>query len=151
MHVIAFDGEPIMKKIMQSKNNKKTRSLAVAAEATKTLKMVKDEEAFYFYEAVGKSTGEKARNLSDFLEKVKAIKSDSLAFHLQRGDFQNWIEKSLGDSKLARKLEKISPADCTDVRMSICKAVENRLKELQKSSTTIACSDESLTVLQPCS
>jgi len=150
MHVIAFDGELVMKKIMSSKNSKRAQSLKVDVEATKTLKTVGDQEAFYFYEAVGKSTGEKARNLSDFLERVKTAKSDSLVFHLQRGDFQNWVEKILGDSKLAKKLGRLSPSNCDDARMSICKTVENRIKELQESPAAIL-ADESSAVLQPCS
>jgi hypothetical protein len=150
MHVIAFDGELVMKKIMSSKNSKRAQGLKVDVEATKTLKTVGDQEAFYFYEAVGKPTGEKARNLSDFLERVKTAKSDSLVFHLQRGDFQNWVEKILGDSKLAKKLGRISPSNCDDVRMSICKTVENRIKELQESPAAIL-ADESSAVLQPCS
>jgi hypothetical protein len=131
-----------MKKTMSPKNKKRVearnkQNLEVDTEAVKILRTVRDQEAFYFYEAVGKSTGEIARNLSDFLDKVKSVKSESLMFHLQRRDFQNWIEKILGDSKLAGKLERISCSNSDDVRMSIYKTVENRIKQLRESSVSI--------------
>lgn len=137
-----------MKKTMPSKKKKKMQSPRVDVEATRTLRTVGDQEAFYFYEAVGRPTGEQARNLSDFLERAKTVKTDSLMFHLQRGDFQNWVEKILGDSKLAKKLRTISPSNKDDVRVSICKAVENRIKELQELPIAILV-DENSAVIQP--
>jgi hypothetical protein len=142
-----------MKKATTSKNEKraisrKRQSLDVDVESPKIMRTVRDQEAFYFYEAVGKPTGEIARNLSDFLDKVKSVKSESLTFHLQRGDFQNWIEKILGDSKLAGKLERISPSNGDDIRMSIYRTVEKRIKELKETSVEIHV-DDSLAVLVP--
>jgi len=112
------------------------------AEAVRTLRTVKDQEAFYFYEAVGKPTGELARNLSDFLNKVKVVKSESLVFHLQRKDFQNWVANTLGDSKLAEKLGRISPSNGNNLRTNVCKTVENRIEELRESSLAISIEDE---------
>jgi hypothetical protein len=143
-----------MKKAM-SKNKKRTenmnrQNLEVDPEAVKIQRTVGDHEAFYFYEAVGKPTGEMARSLSDFMDKLTHVKTESLLFHHLRGDFPNWIEKVLGDSKLAGKLEKITSSSGDDVRMKIHKAVENRLKELRESSLAILV-DENLTVLPPSS
>lgn len=130
-----------MKKAMPSKNKRtkgrNIQNLEVGTEAVKVLRTVGDQEAFYFYEAIGKPTGEIARNLSDFLDKVKSVNSESLIFHLQRRDFQNWVEKILGDSKLARELGRISSSNSDDIRMRICKTVENRIKELGESSAAI--------------
>ena len=113
------------------------------AEAVTILRTVKDQEAFYFYEDVGKPTGEVARNLSDFLDKVRSAKSESLVFHIQRNDFQSWVQKILGDKKLAQKLERMSPSNSNEIRTCICRAVENRIKELKETSTTILVSDNS--------
>jgi hypothetical protein len=131
-----------MKKTISSKNKNRTKTRnrqnpEIDMGAAKILKTVTDQEAFYFHEAVGKPTGQIARSLSDFLEKAKSVKPESLMFHLQRRDFQSWIEKILGDSKLARKLEEISISNGDDVKMSICRTVENRIKELRDSSKTI--------------
>jgi hypothetical protein len=117
--------------------------------AVKTLRTVGDQEAFYFYEAIGKPTGETARNLLDFLDKVKSVKSESLLFHLQRRDFENWIGKTLGDSKLAEKLEGIPCSSSDDVRTSLCKTVENRIKELGEPSAAILADENSAVLMLP--
>jgi len=127
---------------MPSKSKKKKRVpkkrlLEVNLDATRILRTVGDQEAFYFYEAFGKPTGESTRSLSDFLEKVKSVKSESLLFHLQRKDFQNWIKETLGDSKLARKIGRIVPSCNEDIRTKIYSAVENRIKELNTASAKL--------------
>lgn len=139
-----------MKRTVSSRNARTRRrsqqNLEVNGETVKVLRTVGDNEAFYFYEALGKPTGEVARNLPDFLDKVKSIKTESIMFHLQRKDFGNWIGKVLGDTRLAQKLEEISPSSNGDIRMSISRTVENRIKELTESSTTIL-ADANSTVL----
>lgn len=129
-----------MKKTLYTKNKMSTKGgskqkVEADAEAAKILRTVRDQEAFYFYESVGKPTGENARNLIDFLDKAKSIKTESLTFHLQRHDFQNWVQKILGDSKLATELSKTSSSNKEDIRTSICRIVENRIKELRESNT----------------
>jgi len=142
-----------MKKGITLKNEKKIerkkrQNVNVDIESLKILRTVGDKDAFYFYEAVGKPTGEVAKNLSDFLDRVKSAKAESLVFHLQRRDFQNWVQKILGDSKLARKLGSISPANSEDVRTNIYRIVESRIKELRESSAEIHV-NENMVVLVP--
>jgi hypothetical protein len=142
-----------MKKRITLKNEKKIerrkrQSVNVDTESLKILRTVGDKDAFYFYEAVGKPTGEVAKNLSDFLDRVKSAKAESLVFHLQRRDFQNWVEKILGDSKLARKLGSISPANSDDIRTNVYRIVESRIKELKESSAEIHV-NENVAVLVP--
>jgi hypothetical protein len=141
-----------MKQTMPSRNKKKpkgrnTQNLRVHTEAVKVLRTVGSQEAFYFYEAVGKPTGEVATNLSDFLDNVNSVKSESLTFHLQRRDFQNWVEKILGDSKLAEELGEISPSNSNDIRAKIHETVENRLRELRESSAQISVAENALVLL----
>ncbi len=115
----------------------KSKSSEIIVEAERILRTVRENEAFYFYEAIGKPTGENARNLFDFLEKIKSTKLESLIFHHQRKDFKNWIEKTLGDSDLARKIERIAPSRDDKFRTRIQTAVENRLKELRGATVTV--------------
>jgi hypothetical protein len=150
MHVkVASMVKPMKKttppRIKRTKEAKRQNS-KVDMGAVEILRTVGDQEAFYFYEAIGKPTGEIARNLPDFLDKVKSVKPESLLFHLQRKDFENWIGKTLGDSKLAEKLEGIPSSSSDDVRISLCKTVENRIKELGEPSAAIL-ADEISTVL----
>ncbi len=138
------------KRKMYSKNNaarKNKHNVEVDATAVKALRTVGDQEAFYFYEAIGKPTGETAKNLTDFLDKVKTVKTESLKFHLQRNDFRNWVEKIVGDTKLAKELAKVSTSDSHDIRTIVCKAVENRIKELRESSTGLTVADNTLVLL----
>ena len=129
-------------KTRKKRKPQKSSGLEVNAEDVKILRTVGDEEAFYFYEAIGKPTGENAQSLSDFLEKMKSVKLESLLFHLQRKDFQTWIEKTLGDSKLARKMDGIPPSHDDDLRTKIHATVENRIKELRGTSLTLLVSED---------
>jgi len=125
------------KKLLQ-----KGKSLEIDKEAIRIMRTVKDEEAFYFYEALGKPTGESARSLPDYLGKIKSVKLESLLFHLERKDFQNWIKKTLGDPKLARKLDRIKPSYNDNLRTKIHAAVENRIKELRGASLELLVSED---------
>jgi hypothetical protein len=141
-----------MKKTVTSTGNRSTRNahrqnMESDPQSAKALRSVGDQEAFYFYEAVGKPTGQNAKNLYDFLEKVKTVKTESLAFHLQRKDFQNWVEKILGDAKLSRELGRIQAADSKDVRMLLSEIVQQRIKELKQSSTGLIVSENSVVFL----
>jgi len=100
----------------------------------KVLRTVKSEEAFQFYEAVGRPTGERATSLLDFLEKIKTVKLESLEFHLQRKDFQNWLRKTIGDSELARKVERMRKPNDDSMRTRIHSTIEEHLKELRKGA-----------------
>jgi hypothetical protein len=127
--------------------NAKRQNVESNAQSAKALRTVGDQEAFYFYEAVGKPTGQNAKNLNDFLEKVKTIKAESLAFHLQRRDFQNWAEKILGDAKLAREIGRISATNSDDVRTLVSEIVQHRIKELKQSSSGLMVSENSVVYL----
>jgi hypothetical protein len=133
---------------MAKKSQQNIRSLDVDEDAVRTLRPLREEEAFHFYAAVGEPTGEKAGSLADFLERVRSVKLESLAFHHQRKDFQNWVETTLGDSKLARKMGRIRPSCDDSLRQKMCTVVEGRIKELTETSMTIYVS-EGLAVTPP--
>jgi hypothetical protein len=132
-----------------SKLNKKIRSreVKVDAKATRTLRTLSNEEAFHFYEDIGKSTGESARSLRDFMEKTKAVKLESLIFHLKRKDFKNWVENTLGDPKLSKELEKIPVTHNNRLRAEVYSVVRDRLKELEATSDLVTyCVNEPATI-----
>ncbi|MGQ9640628.1 MAG: hypothetical protein ACUVUF_00700 [Candidatus Bathycorpusculaceae bacterium] len=121
------------------KKKKKVRNqrLEVKLDAVKVLRNLKDEEAFYFYEDIGKPTGQVARSLSDFLDKVNSVTLESLNFHLERGDFQNWIKETLGDVKLAARINQIMPSKNEKLREQITEIVGNRLQKLKAAPVTL--------------
>jgi len=125
---------------MHRKAQQKKRGIEINTGAVRVLRALREEEAFYFHVAVGKPTGENAKSLSDFSEKIKSIELESLAFHLQRKDFQNWIKKTLGDPKLARRIGKIRPSHDDNLRRKMCTAIENRIKELREAPLTLSLS-----------
>ena len=132
-----------------SKLNKKTRSrqVKVDAKATRTLRTLSNEEAFHFYEDIGKPTGESARSLCDFLGRIESVKLESLIFHLKRNDFKNWVENTLEDAKLGKKLKKIPITHNKRLREEVCSAVRDRLKELEVTADPMTiCVDEPATV-----
>jgi len=101
-------------------------------EVSKILGTVNYERAFYFYNGVGKPNGEFAVSLSDFCSKINVVSSESLAFHLKRRDFQNWIREVMGDVELAKRMDKIQVKD-NALRSTLHAFVSNRIKELQDS------------------
>ncbi len=120
---------------MKRKARQNRRPIQCEENALKLLRTVGDGEAFHFYAALGQPTGEKAANLREFLEKTKTVKLESLLFHLQRKDIQTWLQKTIGDLELARKIGRIRVSHDDRVRMKIGAVIESRLKELREENS----------------
>jgi len=101
-------------------------------EVSKILGTVAFERAFYFNDGIDKPNGEFAVSLSDFCNKINLVSSESLAFHLKRRDFQNWISEVIGDVELANRMDKIHVKE-NALRSTLHAFVSNRIKELQDS------------------
>ena len=121
----------------QNKTNRTRQSVRVEGKAVRALRTLGNQEAFYFYETIGKPTGQSARSLNEFLDKIKSVKLESLVFHLQRKDFKNWIANTLGDPKLAQKIQMLPTEHKDQLRTLICTTVEARLKELEGPSVQV--------------
>ncbi len=67
------------------------------------LRTVPYEKGFHFYTGLGYFTGKTATTLDAFEKKLQVVAADSVNFHFQRGDFQKWIEDTLGDKELAKR------------------------------------------------
>ncbi len=127
---------------MAKKPKQKRQALDIDEDAVRTLRPLSAEEAFNFYTAIGEPTGEAAASLPDFLEKIKSARLESLSFHLNRKDFQNWARTTLGDSKLAKRIGRIPLSHDDNLKRKLCTAVENRIKELAEISQTICISED---------
>lgn len=102
----------------------------------KILGTVVYDKAFYFYEDIGKPTGDFAVSLSDFCSKIDKVDPKSLAFHLKRGDFENWVRDIIGDVELSNqmarlKTQKSALNDNAVARKRIHEAVTDRIVALQ--------------------
>ena len=94
------------------------------------------DQAFFFYEDTGKPTGDFAVNLSEFCNKISTINPNSLAFHLKRGDFENWVKEIIGDNELAQRIRKLKTNKTTwkneaTLRNKLHATVRDRIAELQ--------------------
>jgi hypothetical protein len=88
----------------------KTRAYSAKTTAKKdpsTPFSVPPQRAFYFYTNIGAPTGQVASSLEDFNNKLKSVNVASIEFHMQRGDFENWIRDVFHNSKLAARLKLI--------------------------------------------
>jgi predicted transcriptional regulator len=96
--------------------------------AIKIGNMVADDKTFNFYVGVEKPLGFSAHSLEEFYRMVKQVYSDSLDFHLYRGDFENWIRQVIGDNVLADEVTalKASGLNGEGLRKALLEAIDNR-------------------------
>ncbi len=74
---------------------------------SRILRTLPREKAFYFFTSIGNYTGKRAISLKEFMDKINEVTVKSLEFHLYRGDFEKWIDKTLEDQELTRKIENL--------------------------------------------
>jgi hypothetical protein len=90
--------------------------------------VVPQEKAFQFYIGVDRPLGFSAYSLEEFCRLIKQVCSDSLDFHLYRGDFQNWLSQVVDDKELADEVGgfKTSGLYGEDFRKALLKAIDAR-------------------------
>lgn len=103
---------------------------------SRMLRKLGNDEAFYFFAAIGNYTGQSANSLEEFLSRIAEIDAKSLEFHLFREDFEKWVSSTIGDSRLAEdiKLLRAQKVGGNDLRDRLSLLVSKRLKELQSAS-----------------
>lgn len=87
---------------------------------------VSSEMSFQFYEAVDKPLGFTARSIEEFYKSIKQVCSDSLEFHLHRGDFERWLSDVCGDKKLAQEIAALKTAELKseELRIALLKIID---------------------------
>jgi hypothetical protein len=100
--------------------------------ASKILRKVHVQEAFLFFTGLGLYTGEFAQSMGEFYEKICIVPSESLEFHLGRGDFEKWIREILGDNVLADRISRIDKSTQGErLRTRMKRTVKRRLNQLR--------------------
>jgi len=98
----------------------------------KILSRVQHDKEFHFFNDLGQNTGETATSLETFAQKLEKINSDSVKFHFQRKDFQNWIQTTVGDGVLAERISHVSgQRPVEDLRSELVKTVQERISQLR--------------------
>lgn len=69
--------------------------------------MVSDDRAFHFWTS-GRYLGVKARTLREFVDTLHYVDDLSLAYHMERNDFANWLELELKESTLAQQIRQLA-------------------------------------------
>jgi predicted heme/steroid binding protein len=113
--------------------SKKTQNESTNKSGTeKILRSVPFKQGFHFATDEGKLTDETAINLFSFYEELRTIELQSVRFHFQRRDFQNWVDTTLGDKELALRIDK-TPLGLSDeeLRKELLNTVQTRFTELQ--------------------
>jgi hypothetical protein len=105
--------------------------------AKKLLSPVPEERSFAFYIEVGVPTAKYADSLQDFRQRLLEVDPRSVAFHLEREDFQNWLREVVGDQELASDLSGLKGARLhpEELRSRVYEVVKSRCDEL---STALA-------------
>jgi len=100
--------------------------------ALKILRTVPREKAFYFFTSVGNYTGMSAASLKEFTERMNEVNTKSLEFHLQRRDFEKWVDEVLQDKDLAFEIKRLQKFNLTGdaLRNQLSMAVSRRFKRL---------------------
>jgi len=94
--------------------------------AIKAFTKVPDEAKFHFYNGMEQPTEFKAGSIQSFYAAVKQVPAESLAFHLSRGDFENWLRGEIQDAALADELAKIKNVglEGEDLRKELLNVIE---------------------------
>jgi hypothetical protein len=98
----------------------------------KIMSTVPFDRGFHFFTGLGSNTDETATSLETFAQELESINADSIRFHLQRKDFQNWIKTTVGDDVLAERINHINlQLPIEELRNELVQTVQNRISYLK--------------------
>ena len=99
----------------------------------KILSTVSYDKGFHFFTNLDQNTGETATSLETFAQKLEKVSADSVKFHFQRKDFQNWIQTTVGDGVLAERIRHVSEQrPVEDLRSELVKIVQERISQIRR-------------------
>ena len=93
------------------------------------------DQAFHFYMGIDRYMGVYANSLTDFCKKIIGITPESIKFHLQRRDFESWLQ-GLGDPELAENISLIRGMELSEegLQKKVYETVKSRCDELASLS-----------------
>jgi len=117
----------------KSRAKKKEKNKIDPELATKILRTVTPNDAFYFFTSVGQYSGIYANNLLSFCNKLETVDKKSVDFHFDRGDFERWIRGAIGDVFLANNVHKIKQTlQDEELGVKLCQIIKARIRELKE-------------------
>jgi hypothetical protein len=105
----------------------------VSVPQTPQIQAVDYEKGFHFFNGSGNYEGETATSLVTFEFILESVNTDSLRYHMGRGDFQKWIREVLCNNALAGKIDELR-TDISDkeLRSELINTVNEGLKGTAK-------------------
>ena len=75
-----------------------------------------------------------AKSLKELSTCLKDNDETVIAYHMRSGDndFVNWIEDTIGDKRLAIKVEGLKAKNWIEMKKKITNAIESRIREISK-------------------
>jgi ATP-dependent Lon protease len=102
-------------------------------DALDILSDVEFDRGFHFYTSLKHYTGITAISLPEFEEKLKIVDLRAVNFHFRRRDFQKWLEDTIRDVQLAKRINQLNDElSDENLRKEILETVQKRITELQK-------------------
>ena len=96
--------------------------------AARALRCLPPDKAFHFY-SPERYTGYSAHSLKEFSRFLEFVPDEVFCFHQDRGDFSRWITGVLGDTTLARDMERCTRAgEAADLVRGRVRELCHRLK-----------------------
>jgi hypothetical protein len=99
------------------------------------LRRVPYEEGFRFSRGFGDYTGDVATSLEDFVDMLQTVDLKSVEFHMERGDFENWVRVVFANEELAQIIHRRSIFVGENLRKELVKAISDHLDALKKTPT----------------
>jgi len=75
--------------------------------ALTALKQLPKDKAFHFYLGIDQPADIYASSVKAFYRIVETLEAGSLEFHLDRGDFENWLKTAVEDETMATEIAKL--------------------------------------------
>lgn len=91
-----------------------------------------ESKRFYFRDKGGRYVGYTVANLWEFREALRQVPLELLHYHMEKGDFERWLEQVLHDEELARRVHKIAHRQLEGeaLRQALLEVVIDRYEEL---------------------
>ena len=100
------------------------------------LRKVPYQEGFRFSRGIGDYTGQVALSLEDFAEILRWVDSKSIAFHMERRDFEKWIRYIFADEEFAQAINRRTVFQGENLRNELVTLVTEHVDQLKKMPTT---------------
>ena len=100
--------------------------------AEKIICPVPMENDFNFYNGIDQPLDVGACSLQDFLDKIQTVDIKSIEFHMKSKDFECWINSTLGDVELSKKvaLLRVTNLSGEELRNKLYQTIKSRYDEL---------------------